>query len=118
MTLVDTSVWIDHLRRDNRELKRLLQENEVLVHPFVLGELACGSLTQREEVLRLLAALPQAQIAEHGEVLALVEKKRLWGRGAGWIDMHLLASAILSRAKIWTLDHQLLRLARALNVLS
>ena len=117
MTLVDTSVWIEHLRIGNEELRRLLQENEVLMHPFIAGELACGSLTRREEILQLLQALPQAHVAGHGEVLALVDKKRLWGRGAGWVDMHLLAAALLSRARLWTLDRPLSRLARVLQVL-
>jgi predicted nucleic acid-binding protein len=114
MILVDTSVWVDHLRVGNRKLQSLLEETEVLVHPFVIGELACGSLRNREEVLTLLQALPEAQVAEHGEVMHVVEQERLYGRGIGWIDAHLLASARLSDAPLWTLDRRLSGIASAL----
>ncbi|MFZ1948283.1 MAG: type II toxin-antitoxin system VapC family toxin [bacterium] len=107
MILVDTSVWVDHLRRGNRRLQSLLQENQVLGHPFVVGELACGRLRNRGEILDLLRLLPQAEIAEHDEVLDFVESRRLFGQGLGWTDAHLLASAILSRSGLWTLDRAL-----------
>ena len=114
MILVDTSVWIDHLRAGNRRLRSLLENAEVLVHPFVVGELACGTLRNREEVLTLLHALPEAQAAEHEEVMRVVERERLYGRGIGWIDAHLLTSARLSSAAFWTLDRRLSRIASAL----
>jgi predicted nucleic acid-binding protein len=114
MTLVDTSVWVDHFRNGNTELQNLLQSNEVLMHPFIMGELSCGTMRNRGEILRLLQELPEARVAEHEEVLGLVERKRLWGRGIGWIDVHLLASALLSRSTIWTLDRQLSRVASSL----
>ena len=114
MILVDTSVWIDHLRAGNRRLRSLLENAEVLVHPFVVGELACGTLRNREEVLTLLHALPEAQAAEHEEVMSVVERERLYGRGIGWVDVHLLASARLSSAALWTLDRRLSRIASAL----
>jgi predicted nucleic acid-binding protein len=114
MTLVDTSVWVDHFRNGNTELQNLLQSNEVLMHPFIMGELSCGTMRNRGEILRLLQELPEALVAEHEEVLGLVERKRLWGRGIGWIDVHLLASALLSRSTIWTLDRQLSRVASSL----
>ncbi len=107
MTLADTSVWVDHLRRGNATLQHLLAEGAVLAHPFVIGELACGSMKNRHEVLALLTALPQASVAEHDEVLALLQRKQLFGQGLGWIDAHLLASALLSRAELWTLDRRL-----------
>ncbi len=114
MILVDTSVWVDHLRAGNRRLQSLLEDAEVLVHPFIVGELVCGTLRNREEVLTLLQALPEAQAAEHEEVMRVVERERLYGRGIGWIDAHLLASARLSDAVLWTLDKRLSRVAAAL----
>jgi predicted nucleic acid-binding protein len=102
--LVDTSVWIDHLRRGNARLRGHLEAGEVASHPFVVGELACGNLKAREELLSLMAALPQVPMVEHEEVLAFVEQNRLMGRGLGWIDVHLLASALLAGTSLWTLD--------------
>jgi len=111
MTLVDTSVWVDHFRNGNAELQKLLQQDEVLVHPFVTGELACGNLRNRAQVLSLLQQLPQARISTDPEVLHFLELRKLWGRGIGWVDVHLLASAMLSHAKLWTLDKRLHGLA-------
>ena len=116
MILVDTTVWIDHLRNGNPRLKDLLLESAVLTHPFVLGELACGSLAKRQTILGLLRALPAAVSADHEEVLDLLENERLHGRGIGWIDAHLVASARLSNAGIWTLDRPLARIALELGL--
>jgi predicted nucleic acid-binding protein len=107
MILVDTSVWIDHLRSGNAQLADLLDGAEVLGHPFVLGELACGTMRQRREILDLLDNLPQAPRADEDEVLAFVEAHQLHGIGLGWIDVHLLASARLSGARLWTTDRRL-----------
>ncbi len=116
MILVDTSIWIDHLRTGNRALQSLLEDAGVLTHSFVIGELACGTLRHRDEVLTLLRALPEAQPAEHMEVMGFVERERLYGRGIGWIDAHLLASARLSSASLWTLDGRLLKVASVLKL--
>ncbi|HLA24749.1 MAG TPA: PIN domain-containing protein [bacterium] len=116
MILVDTSVWIDHLRVGNPRLASLLQDALVLTHPFVIGELACGRLENREQVLTFLRVLPTAQLAEHNEVLGFVERHRLYGRAIGWIDAHLLASARLSAAALWTLDRPLHRVAISLRL--
>jgi predicted nucleic acid-binding protein len=105
--LVDTSVWIDHFRRPNRDLEQRLDEGRVVTHPFVIGELACGSLHRRSEVLRLLDALPAAPLAAHDEVLMFVERQRLHGSGLGWIDVHLLASARLMHHSLWSADRRL-----------
>ncbi len=107
MILVDTSVWVDHLRNGNQQLQTLLERNEVFTHSFVIGELSCGTLKKRTEVLGLLKALPRATMATDEEAMALVDAKRLWGRGVGWVDVHLLASAILSHARLFTLDKRL-----------
>ncbi len=116
MTLVDTSVWVAHLRAGNARLAELLRTGEVLCHPFVIGELACGNLRNRQEVLVLLAALPQVSVADHGEVMTLLESSRLFGCGLGWVDLHLLTSALLSHCGLWTLDRPLQHAATALKV--
>ena len=116
MILADTSIWIDHLRRANSRLGQLLLDGEVLCHPFVMGELACGSLTKRDAILALLATLPIGVIADHSEVLGLLDAKRLYGRGLGWVDLHLLASTVLSQSRLWTLDKPLARVAASMGV--
>ena len=116
MILVDSSVWVDHLRRGNARLSRVLVDGHVVTHPFVVGELACGWLSRRAEILRLLATLPRVVIADHDEVLRLVEQAQLHGRGLGWVDVHLLTSAVLSRSSLWTMDRALARAATSLGV--
>jgi predicted nucleic acid-binding protein len=114
MILVDTSVWVDHLRRGNARLERLLKDALVLVHPFVVGELALGGLKKRSEILGLLEEMPQAEAASHSEVLEFVNRHALAGSGVGWIDVHLLVSAALSRVSLWTLDRRLANTASRL----
>ncbi len=114
--LVDTSVWVDHLARGNARLVALLEEGEVEAHPFVVGELALGRLRGREETLAHLAALPSVPVAEHEEVLGLVTSNHLAGSGVGWVDAHLLASALIGGTTIWTLDRPLAAVARRLGV--
>ena len=114
--LVDTSVWIDHLRRGNPSLTSALETGEVWCHPFVLGEVACGNLRNREEILSLLDALPQPPMATEEEALKLLEEKHLMGRGLGWIDIHLLGSALLAGIPLWTLDRPLEAAAGDLGV--
>ena len=116
--LVDTSVWVDHLRRRNATLVALLEQAQVWTHSFVVGELACGNLAQRDKVLSALAALPHAPVAAHDEVLAFLESQRLMGRGLGWVDVHLLASARLARLPFWTLDKHLATVAIRLQLQS
>ena len=116
IVLADTSVWVDLWRHGNPRLARLLDQDRVVVHPFVLGEIALGAVTPRAEVLRHLGTLDRPRVAEHGEVLALVERVPLWGRGIGWVDAHLLASALLDRLHLWTLDRHLGLVARQLGV--
>lgn len=117
MILVDTSVWVDHFRVGDRELARLLERNQVRMHPFVVGELACGNLSRRHEVLGLLRGLPPVPVADQDEVLLLIERHRLMGRGIGFVDAHLLAATLLSHAtRLWTRDKRLADAARALGV--
>lgn len=116
MILVDTSVWVEHLRAGSARLQALLHDDLVLCHQFVIGELACGYLRKRGQLLGLLAAVPEARLAEHHEVLHLLDSARLYGRGLGWVDLHLLASALISGCALWTLDRPLQRAADGLKI--
>jgi predicted nucleic acid-binding protein len=107
MVLADTSVWIGHFRLGEPGLADRLSEGLVLMHPFIAGELACGNLKNRTAILSNLHELPWAKAASNTEVLRLLDDRRLWGRGLGWIDVHLLASALLSDCRFWTLDKRL-----------
>jgi predicted nucleic acid-binding protein len=115
--LVDTSVWVDHLRAGNPRLVTELDGGRVLTHPFVIGELACGTLRNRREVLDLLSRLPSAPMATHAEALDFLERRALMGRGIGFIDVHLLASAALATpATLWTRDRRLAAIAAELSL--
>jgi predicted nucleic acid-binding protein len=116
MVLVDTSVWVSHLREGEDRLVRLLEEGVVCSHPFVVGELACGNLKNRTEILSLLQALPSAEVAIHEEILAFIENERLMGKGLGYVDVHLLGSAVLSDVLLWTADRRLAECAGALGI--
>jgi predicted nucleic acid-binding protein len=115
--LVDTSVWVEHLRAGNAALADELGAGRVLAHPFVIGELACGSFRNRREVLDLLGRLPLAPTATHAEALDFLDRRALMGRGIGFIDVHLLASAALAApARLWTRDRRLAAVAAELNL--
>lgn len=108
MILVDTSIWIDHLRTGDPELSELLRDGQVLAHPWVTGELAVGHLSRRSEILGLLHNLPQATVATDDEVLTLIDKRHLFGLGIGYVDAHLLAATTLTTAaRLWTRDKRL-----------
>jgi predicted nucleic acid-binding protein len=116
MMLLDTSIWIDHLRKNDDILACLLEAQQILMHPFVIGELALGSLRQRKQVLNELANLPLAAKASDEEVLVLIERHRLAGSGIGYVDAHLLASASISDASLWTRDKHLHQVALGLDL--
>ena len=116
MMLVDTSVWIDHLRRGDAELVDALRAGQVGVHPFVVGELACGNLHSRAEVLGLLRALPPLPVVTDREALFFIDKQMLMGRGIGYVDVHLLASSRLGGALLWTRDKRLHAVATGLGL--
>lgn len=117
MILIDTSVWIDHFRRDNTTLADLLTAGVVICHPFVIGELACGGLKHRARVLGALGALSSAPVATHREAMMFLERHGLAARGIGWVDVHLLASTALSGGtKLWTRDKRLANLAADLGM--
>ena len=118
MILVDTSIWIDHLRSGNTQLTHLLNEGEAAIHPFIIGELACGNLKNRKEIISLLHALPHIDKADDDEVLFFIEKHKLMGLGIGLIDIHLLASCKLGKAKLLTKDKRLREAAEKLKILT
>ena len=114
--LVDTSVWIDHLRRSSSRLAGLLEDALVVVHPFVVGELACGTLANRAQVIDRLGRLESSAVVAHEEALHLVEVNHLWGSGLGWVDVHLLGSCLLGDHDLWTLDRRLVEAAAICGV--
>ena len=118
MILVDTSVWVDHLRRRNNDLVDLLDAGEVVCHPFIVGELACGGIQNRPEILSLLSELPSLAKAEDAELLAFIDRHSLMGRGLGLIDIHLLASCKLDGAFLWTRDMKLRKSADELKTIA
>jgi predicted nucleic acid-binding protein len=116
MVLVDTSIWITHLRQGNRQLETLLMDAEVMCHPFIIGELACGNLKNRDEILFLLKSLPLAPAIEFDEFIFFIERNWLMGIGIGIVDVHLLASAQLTQIPLWTADRRLKSAATKLNL--
>lgn len=116
MVLVDTSVWVSHLRDGNMGLGKLLSDGEVVSHPFIVGELACGNLRNRHEILICLQSLPMTILAEDEEVLKFIENHQLMGKGLGYIDVHLIASAVLAGVPLWTLDKTLDKFTKKVGI--
>lgn len=116
MLLVDTSVWSDHLRRHDPAMAKWLAAGEVLAHPFVVGEIACGAFPHRSEALSLMNRLPSAPLLAQAELLGFIERHALAGRGVGFVDIHLLASAMVVNARLWTRDRRLAQAASGLGV--
>jgi hypothetical protein len=107
MVLVDTSIWVEHLRKGNRQLERLLTDAQVLCHPFIIGELACGNINNRKEILSLLSSLPLAPVLEFDEFLFFIDENQLMGIGIGFVNVHILASSKLAGTLLWTADKKL-----------
>ena len=116
MILIDSSVWIDHLRRAEGVVLSLLRDGEALTHPFIIGELALGSIKDRRAVIASLERIRYAPVATDDEVRALIEARALHGTGVGYIDAHLLAATLLAGATLWTSDKRLAAVARRLGV--
>ena len=116
MILVDTSVWVDHLRHGDVSLSQHLSQAQVMCHPMVVGELACGNLKSRSVVLALLADLPSASVASEAEVLGFIQAQSLFGLGIGYVDVHLCASAKLNGVQLWTRDKRLQVVAERLGL--
>lgn len=115
MVLVDTSVWIGFLREGDALLSDLLKEGEVSTHPFIIGELRLGNISKRKDFLDLMENLPQCEQASNEEVAHLIEAKRLFGKGIGYTDAHILASSIISDSLLWTLDKRLAAISKKLK---
>lgn len=115
MILVDTSVWIDFLRNDNEKLTTLLTEGQVFIHPLIVGELSCGNIKNRIQFLNLINDLPTLPETTHSEVLSFIENNRIYGKGVGYFDLHILCSAIISNVSLWTLDKRLEKIAKKHN---
>lgn len=116
MVLVDTSVWVSHLRDGNVGLEKLLNNGEVVSHPFIVGELGCGNLKNRHEILTYLQSLPMTILAEDEEVLGFIENNQLMGKGLGYIDVHLIASAVLTDVPLWTFDKTLEKFTKKIGL--
>ena len=116
MVLVDTSVWVSHLRDGNAGLEKLLNDGEVVCHPFIVGELACGNLKNRHEILTYLQSLPMTILAEDEEALTFIENNQLMGKGLGYIDIHLIASAELTDVPLWTFDKTLDKFTKEIGI--
>ena len=116
MVLVDTSIWVTHLSEGSRHLEKLLLDAEVLCHPFIIGELACGNIKNRKEILTLLRSLPMAPTIDLNEFLFYIERNKLMGTGIGFVDVHLLASSQLLEIPLWTSDKRLKSAAVELKI--
>lgn len=116
MVLVDTSIWVSHLRHGNSRLQKLLEESTVASHPFVLGELACGNISNRTEVISLIRSLPTLDVVEHDELVVFIENNELMGKGLGLVDVHLMAAAALAGIPLWTQDRKLNQVCNRLNI--
>jgi len=116
MVLVDTSVWVDHLVKGDDQLRDLLANEDVIIHPFIVGELACGNIKNRSEILPLLNSLPCSTIADNIEVMKFIEDNALYGQGLGFIDIHLICACFLSHSVIWTRDKSLSKVARKFGI--
>lgn len=116
MVLVDTSLWVAHLRNGNIGLETLLKEGKVVCHPFIVGELACGNLKNRVEILSLLQTLPMAIQGDHEEVMRFIEDHTLMGKGLGYIDIHLIVSAKVTDIPLWTADKKLNEISLKLGI--
>ncbi len=116
MVLVDTSIWVEHLRYGNARLIEFLDEGRVMIHPFVIGELACGNIKNRVEILALLHTLPTSSVADIEEIIIFIDNNRLMEKGLGYIDVHMLASAILSNSCLWTKDKPLANAAKGMRI--
>ncbi len=116
MVLVDTSVWVSHLRNGDEGLEKLLNDGQVVCHPFIVGELACGNLKNRDVILMYLQSLPMAILAEDGEVLKFIENHQLMGKELGYIDVHLIAAAVLTDAPLWTFDKTLDKITKRIGI--
>ena len=114
--LVDTSVWIKHLREGDQNLTQLLEQGSVACHPFIIGEIACGGIKNRNEIINLLNDLPSTEILDHADIMGFIENRKIMNKGIGYIDVYLLGSALVSDTPIWTFDKALRKIAIQLSI--
>jgi predicted nucleic acid-binding protein len=114
--LVDTSVWVKHLRESDKYLIRLLEQGLVACHPFIIGELACGGIKNRNEIINLLNDLPSTEILDHYDIMKFIEYRKIMNKGIGYVDVHLLGSALVSETPLWTFDMALRKIADQLSI--
>ena len=114
--LADTSVWIKHLREGDQNLIQLLEQGLVACHPFIIGEIACGGIKNRSEIISLLNDLPSTDILDHSEIMEFIENRKIMNKGIGYIDVHLLGSALVSETPLWTFDRVLRKIAVQLSI--
>ena len=116
LVLADTSIWVTHFRKSENHLIQLLESGFVACHPFIIGELACGSLKNRNEIIQLLEALPNVPVLDHQEVMSFIESRKIMSKGIGYVDIHLLGSSLISDIPLWTLDKSLAKVASTLKI--
>jgi predicted nucleic acid-binding protein len=116
LVLADTSIWVTHFRKSENHLIQLLESGFVVCHPFIIGELACGSLKNRNEIIQLLEALPNVPVLDHQEVMSFIESRKIMSKGIGYVDIHLLGSSLISDIPLWTLDKSLAKVASTLKI--
>ena len=116
LILVDTSVWIKHLRENEKNLVRLLEQGLVACHPFIIGELACGGIKNRHEIISLLNDLPSTDILDHYDIMEFIEYRKIMNKGIGYVDVHLLGSALVTETPLWTFDKALKKIANLLSI--
>jgi len=114
--LVDTSVWIKYLRESEKNLVRLLEQGLVACHPFIIGELACGGIKNRREIISLLNDLPSTDILDHYDIMEFIEYRKIMNKGIGYVDVHLLGSALVTETPLWTFDKALKKIANQLSI--
>ena len=114
--LVDTSVWIKHLREGDKNLIQLLEQGLVACHPFIIGELACGGIKNRHEIISLLNDLPSTDVLDHYEIMEFIEYRQIMNKGIGYVDAHLVGSALVSETPLWTFDKALRKIAHQLSI--
>jgi predicted nucleic acid-binding protein len=114
--LVDTSVWIKHLKEGDKNLVPLLEQGLVTCHPFIIGELACGGIKNRHDIISLLNDLPSTDILDHYDIMEFIEYRKIMNKGIGYVDVHLLASALVSETPLWTFDKALKKVANQLSI--
>ena len=116
LVLADSSIWVTHFKEGQKHLTQLLEQGLIACHPYIIGELACGSLKKRREIIQLLEALPVVDVLDNTEIIEFIESRKLMSIGIGYVDIHLLGSSLLSNTPLWTFDKALVKAAKFLDI--